>query len=53
LSRLAEPPPGVVAENWLPIERKDHDLNLILRIYVSDLKRMNSWTPPNAERVGT
>jgi len=47
----AAQPPGVPAENWLPIERKDMDLNLILRIYVPDLEQMKTWKPPVAERV--
>ncbi len=48
----AEQPAGVPAENWLPIERRDQDLNLILRIYVPDLERMKTWTPPRAEWMG-
>jgi len=47
----AERPAGVPIENWLPIERKDQDLNLILRIYVPDLDRMQTWTPPTAVRI--
>jgi len=49
----ATQPPGVPAENWLPIERKDLGLSLILRIYAPDLERMKSWTPPKAERIGS
>jgi hypothetical protein len=49
----AEQPAGVPAENWLPIERKDLDLNLILRLYVPDLERMMTWTAPKAEKVGS
>ena len=49
----AEQPAGVPAENWLPIERKDEDLNLIMRIYVPDLEKMKAWTPPEAEKVGS
>jgi len=48
----ATQPAGVPPENWLPIERKDMGLNLILRIYVPDLERMKTWTPPVAERIG-
>ncbi|UCF42087.1 MAG: DUF1214 domain-containing protein [Gemmatimonadota bacterium] len=48
----AEQPAGVPAENWLPIERRDQDLNLILRIYEPDLEKMKTWTPPRAERMG-
>ena len=49
----ARQPPGVPAENWLPIERKDLGLSLIMRIYVPDLEKMKSWTPPTAERIGS
>jgi len=47
----AEQPEGVPAENWLPIERQDLDLNVILRIYVPDLERMKTWTAPKAEMI--
>ncbi|UCF19081.1 MAG: DUF1214 domain-containing protein [Gemmatimonadota bacterium] len=42
---------GVPAENWLPIERKDMGLSLIMRVYVPDLDRMLTWTPPTAARI--
>jgi hypothetical protein len=48
----AEKPNGVPEENWLPIERKDLDLSPQLRVYVPDLERMKTWTPPEAERIG-
>jgi hypothetical protein len=48
----AEQPAGVPPENWLPIERKDEDLNLIMRIYQPDLETMKTWTAPKAERIG-
>jgi len=47
----AEQPQGVPVDNWLPIERKDENLNMILRIYVPDLEAYAHWTPPVAERV--
>jgi len=47
----AEQPDGVPLENWLPIERKDLGLNVILRIYVPDLERMKTWTAPKAEMI--
>ncbi len=47
----AEQPDGVPAENWLPIERKDLDLNAQLRVYVPDLDKMETWQPPKAEVV--
>jgi len=48
----AEQPKGIPEENWLPIERKDEDLNVIMRIYAPDLERFKTWTPPQAEKVG-
>ncbi len=47
----AEQPAGVPSENWLPIQRRDEDLNLIMRLYVPDLEAYEDWTPPVAERV--
>jgi len=47
----AERPRGVPDENWLPIERKDEDLNVIMRLYAPDLERFESWTPPLAEQL--
>jgi hypothetical protein len=46
----AEQPEGVPAENWLPINRKDEDMDVILRIYVPDLEALESWELPIAER---
>lgn len=48
----AEQPAGVLPENWLPIERTDMGLTLIMRVYVPDLERMRTWPPPKAARVG-
>ena len=48
----AQQPAGVPIENWLPIERKDMGLSLIMRVYVPDLEKMKTWTPPNAVRIG-
>jgi hypothetical protein len=47
----AEKPRGVPEENWLPIERKDEDLSVILRLYAPDLERFEAWTPPRAEQL--
>jgi len=47
----AEKPEGVPEENWLPINRKDENLDIILRLYEPDLEKMKSWTPPRAEMV--
>ena len=47
----AEIPNDVPAENWLPIERKDLELNVILRVYAPDLEKMKTWTAPKAEKL--
>jgi len=47
----AEKPEGVPDENWLPITRKDEEMDLVLRIYVPDLDRLPSWKAPVAERL--
>jgi hypothetical protein len=47
----AEKPEGVPEENWLPINRKDEAMDIILRIYVPDLEKMKTWTAPMAEMV--
>ena len=45
----AEKPEGVPEENWLPINRKDENLDMIMRIYVPDLEKLKTWSPPKAE----
>jgi hypothetical protein len=47
----AEKPEGVPEENWLPINRKDEVMDLVLRIYVPDLEKMKTWKAPKAEKV--
>jgi hypothetical protein len=47
----AEKPEGVPEENWLPINRKDEDMDVILRIYVPDLEALETWELPKAERI--
>jgi len=47
----AQKPEGVPEENWLPINRKDEDLSVNLRIYVPDEKKMKTWKAPQAERI--
>jgi hypothetical protein len=46
----AEQPEGVPAENWLPIKREDLGIDVIMRVYVPDLKRMKTWKAPKAEK---
>jgi hypothetical protein len=47
----AEKPEGVPEENWLPINRKDEQLDLTMRIYAPDLEKFKAWTPPKAKEV--
>ena len=47
----AEKPGGVPEENWLPINRQDENLDVILRVYDPDLDKMKTWLPPRAEVV--
>jgi len=48
----AEKPEGVPQANWLPINRKDQELDAIMRIYEPDLEKMAAWKAPVIERVG-
>ncbi|MEE4187275.1 MAG: DUF1214 domain-containing protein [Roseobacter sp.] len=47
----AEAPEGVPEENWLPINRADMDLDIIMRLYAPDLERYESWTAPSARKL--
>ena len=47
----AEKPEGVPEENWLPINRKDEDMDIVLRAYVADLEKMKTWQAPKAEKL--
>ncbi len=47
----AERPEGVPLENWLPINRKDQDLDAIMRLYVPDLNALKNWKPPVAHML--
>lgn len=47
----AEKPEGVPVENWLPINRKDENLDIILRIYMPDLEKYKTWEAPKAEKI--
>jgi hypothetical protein len=47
----AEKPDGVPPENWLPVNRGDYGIDLIMRIYAPDLERYKTWSPPKAERM--
>ena len=47
----AEKSKGVPDENWLPIERTDLRLNIILRVYAPDLEKMKTWQTPKSEKI--
>ncbi len=47
----AEKPAGVPEDNWLPINRGDEDLDIILRMYVPELEKVKTWSPPTAEKL--
>jgi len=47
----ATKPEGVPAENWLPINRKDERLDVILRMYVPDLEKLKTYVVPKAEMI--
>jgi hypothetical protein len=45
----AKKPEGVPEENWLPVNRKDENLDIILRIYMPDLEKFKTYKVPDAE----
>ena len=47
----AEKPEGVPEENWLPINRGDVPLDLVMRIYAPDVEKLKTWNAPKAEQV--
>ena len=47
----AEQPEGVPEENWLPINRRDLDIDIIMRLYSPDLERFARWSPPVARKL--
>lgn len=47
----AEKPADAAEENWLPINRKDEKLDLIMRIYAPDMEKLETWEAPKAEKL--
>lgn len=47
----AEKPENVPEENWLPINRGDEALDIVMRIYAPDIEKMKTWNIPKAEVV--
>jgi hypothetical protein len=48
----AEQPRDVPEDNWLPINRRDYGVDIIMRLYAPDLERFQNWTAPKAEKMG-
>jgi hypothetical protein len=48
----AQKPEEVPEENWLPINRKDEVLDIVMRIYAPDMEKLKTWTAPKAEKIG-
>jgi hypothetical protein len=44
-------PDNVPMENWLPINRMDQGIDIILRIYAPDLEKMKTWKAPRAVKL--
>ena len=44
-------PEGVPEEHWLPIKRKDENMDIILRIYAPDLEILKNWKTPRAVMI--
>ena len=47
----AEKPEGVPEENWLPLNRGDYGIDVVLRLYVPDLEQFETWETPKAEEL--
>jgi hypothetical protein len=47
----AKKPEGIPEENWLPINRMNENLDVILRIYMPDLEKYKTWKAPKAEMI--
>jgi hypothetical protein len=47
----AEKPDNCPEENWLPINRQDENLDVILRMYAPDLEKVKLWRPPTVLRL--
>ena len=49
----AEKPDGVPEENWLPINRQDERLDVIMRIYDPDLEKYKIYAIPKAQVINS
>ncbi|MGB5481845.1 MAG: DUF1214 domain-containing protein, partial [Eudoraea sp.] len=46
-----EKPTGVPEDNWLPINREDIDLDMIMRIYAPRVDDLKNYSTPKAEKL--
>jgi len=46
-----ERPENVPEKNWLPLNRGDYGVDIIMRLYAPDLERFKTWTVPKAEII--
>lgn len=46
-----EKPEDVPMENWLPVNRKDENIDIIIRVYVPKLEELDSWKVPTAKKL--
>jgi hypothetical protein len=42
---------GVPDENWLPLNRGDYDIDVVLRLYEPDLEKYKVWKAPKAVKL--
>ena len=45
----AEQPEGVPEENWLPLNRDDYGIDLLIWLYLPDLDKFKTWNASKAE----
>ena len=46
-----EKPEGVPFENWLPSQKTDEEITVLLRIYGPQLDKIDTWNAPFAEKL--
>jgi len=46
-----EQPQGVPEENWLPLNRGDYGIDVVLRLYEPDLEKYKTWKALKAEKL--
>jgi hypothetical protein len=38
-------------ENWLPLNRGNYGIDIVMRLYTPDTERYKTWTVPKAEKI--